>query len=350
MTHILRMLRGAWHELRNRNRQTLDGCAARSQCGGTPVFEHLEPRLLLDAHMPGLELIGPLQGDNTTPAIEADLNQQGGPAPYEPGSEVEANLTEKSSCAPAIVGLELVDRDPTRLEGQLVYLDFDGTDDVTYQGPVTVGPFDLPAFQAAGELVGQEQLIITQVVRELNQMFAGSGVLFTTEQPTIAKPHSTVFVGGDDSAFAGYGSFLGLAEKVDVGNKDRTDKAFVFTENFRTSQDEIQRYVTSIAQLIGHEVGHLLGYEHSEDVGGSQSASSTASPLLSVAAGVPQSVPYSQNFDAGKPTGSQGWQYYSDNEGRIEVVNGRLRMDSKVSGTYSLNEAILHVNLSVKTN
>jgi hypothetical protein len=65
---------------------------------------------------------------------------------------------------------------------------------------------------------------------------------------------------------------------------------------------------------------------------------------------VAQAVPYIQDFSLGKPTGSQGWEYYSDNEGRIAVVGGRLRMDDTLGNeTYSLNEAILHVDLSGKT-
>jgi len=62
-------------------------------------------------------------------------------------------------------------------------------------------------------------------------------------------------------------------------------------------------------------------------------------------------VPYMQDFNLGKPGGAEGWEYYSDNEGRIEVVGGRLRMDDILgNSTYSQNEAILHVNLTGKTN
>jgi hypothetical protein len=69
------------------------------------------------------------------------------------------------------------------------------------------------------------------------------------------------------------------------------------------------------------------------------------------AAPLTQSVPYSQDFSAGQPGSSGGWEYYSDNEGRIAVVSGRLRMDDTVgNATYSLNEAILHLNLTGKTN
>ncbi|MBN1804118.1 MAG: cadherin repeat domain-containing protein, partial [Sedimentisphaerales bacterium] len=65
---------------------------------------------------------------------------------------------------------------------------------------------------------------------------------------------------------------------------------------------------------------------------------------------VPQVIPYSQNFSSGKPDAAAGWEYYSDNEGRIAVVNGRLRLDDTTGNTnYSLNEAILHLNLIGKT-
>ena len=63
---------------------------------------------------------------------------------------------------------------------------------------------------------------------------------------------------------------------------------------------------------------------------------------------VPQSAfPYSQDFSSGKPGPSDGWEYYSNYEGRIEVVNGQLRMDDTIDySATSLNEAILHLNLT----
>jgi hypothetical protein len=55
---------------------------------------------------------------------------------------------------------------------------------------------------------------------------------------------------------------------------------------------------------------------------------------------------YRQNFSAGQPGIDQGWEYYSTPEGRIQVVSGQLRMDDSIKGSlYSLNEAILHLNL-----
>ena len=49
-----------------------------------------------------------------------------------------------------------------------------------------------------------------------------------------------------------------------------------------------------------------------------------------------------EDFNNGLPT--EGWDYYSSgSSGRIQVINGRLRMDSSGGGV--LNEAILHLDL-----
>ncbi len=64
----------------------------------------------------------------------------------------------------------------------------------------------------------------------------------------------------------------------------------------------------------------------------------------------PQPIPYYENFTEGKPGRSDGWEFYSNNEGRIEVVDGELRMDDRQDAAlYSLNEAILHVDLSERS-
>jgi hypothetical protein len=60
----------------------------------------------------------------------------------------------------------------------------------------------------------------------------------------------------------------------------------------------------------------------------------------------PQLPPYSQDFSSGAPNEAQGWKYYSNNEGRIQVVDGALRLEATgATAAYSLNEAILHVDL-----
>ena len=63
----------------------------------------------------------------------------------------------------------------------------------------------------------------------------------------------------------------------------------------------------------------------------------------------PSPEPFYEDFNDGLPT--DGWDYYSsDGGGRIQVVNGRLRMDRDPSGTYTLNETVLHLDLEGCTN
>jgi hypothetical protein len=148
-----------------------------------------------------------------------------------------------SSRIPALPGLELVDPDISS---------------------AIIGPIDIPAFEAPDNLSGQEQCIIANVVEVINLIFADSGIVFTIDRPAPDQIYSTVYIGGNDSAFAEYGSFLGLAENVDVGNKNRFDKAFVFTEGLSIDQ---------IVSVISHEIGHLLGYKHIGQTGDTQQTS-----------------------------------------------------------------------------
>ena len=61
----------------------------------------------------------------------------------------------------------------------------------------------------------------------------------------------------------------------------------------------------------------------------------------------PQAVPYQQAFSSSTlPAAADGWRLRSQNEGRIQIVDNALRMDSSVGGDYSLNEAELHVNMA----
>jgi hypothetical protein len=145
---------------------------------------------------------------------------------------------------------------------QTVYLDFNGAQGVTYHGLVTVGPFDVPVFQAPGTLAGQEQTIACDVLAGLTQTFAGSGVVFTTQKPDGTQPYSTVYIGGDGSAFASYGAFLGLAEDVDQGNRVHDDTALVFTDGLGQDTSDPATWADRLTGVIAHEVGHLLGYSH----------------------------------------------------------------------------------------
>ncbi len=212
-------------------------------------FELLEPRVLLNAGYGTIEAVLPPDPPAIEQAIVVDL-------------EVESGPVDAACTAPVLPGLELVDPDLSELPGQVIYLDFDGAEDVVYSAFVAVEPFDVPPFVAPGELRGQEEIIIAGVVDDLEQTFVGSGVIFTAERPVEGLPYSTIYVGGDDWVFADYGSFLGLAEAVDVRNQDRDDQALVFSRNIGCAGSDQASYVLEVASAIAHEAGHLLGYAH----------------------------------------------------------------------------------------
>ena len=208
---------------------------------------------------PSIEIRGPPQTDSgsLSSALEDCYSEN---ESFVISAGDEGVVSPEEPIAPDLPGLYLIDPDPSNLQGQIIYLDFDGAEDVVYNGPVTVGPFDVPAFQAPDELAGQEEAIIEQVLVNLQEIFAGSGVIFTTEKPLDGAEYSTVYVGGDDSAFGEFGSFRGLAEQVDIGNCDKSDEALVFSSS---AEEHIPKAIAShLTHLLAHEVGHLIGYQH----------------------------------------------------------------------------------------
>jgi hypothetical protein len=240
------------------------------------ILEQLEPRIMLSGE--GLLSVDTPDSftDCTQPVAQyAELLENEGQAEIDTlqpiatlsdngsyvqdGEEVDEPVNE--SCVgtlcqlstPDLPGLQLVGSDINSWQGQIVYLNFNGGEDVIYNGPVIVGPFDVTVFEATGELAGQEQEIIYQVLADLEQTFAETGIIFTTSLPAQGTEYSTIYIGGDDSEFAEYGSFNGLAEQVDVGNLNKCDEAFVFTDGLSAQQ---------IVSVVRHELGHLLGYKH----------------------------------------------------------------------------------------
>ena len=180
----------------------------------------------------------------------------------------DLNIGRYSSVGPELValpGMHLADPSVDRFDGQIVYLDFDGARDVTYDGPVLIEGIDVPRFRLPHAMAGQEEAAIDELVQKIEETFGDAGITVTTRPPTESN-YSTIYIGGDDSAFQEYGSFLGLAEQSDAGNSDGGDSAFVFSDRILVGGCS-----GTLQDVIVHEMGHLLGYTHSRDDAGTVS-------------------------------------------------------------------------------
>ena len=164
-------------------------------------------------------------------------------------------------------GMRLVEEDLSALQGQLIYLEVGGANGVTYNGPVQLEGLQIDPFRAPGNLAGQEARILALALDSLAETFRGTGVIFTLDRPSSSTDFSTVYIGGDDADFEDFGSFAGLAERVDIGNLHRDDNAFVFSDNLLVATGDLQQHTTRLADLVSHEVGHLLGYAHTYESG-----------------------------------------------------------------------------------
>ncbi len=214
------------------------------------VLEPLEPRMLLSAD---LKLV------TTGGANDDDLPQQ----KAESGDVI--NLVDVADES-LLQSQTQADLPPLASEGeipiaaQLFFLDFDGAEGVVYEGPIRVEDVDIPAFTSPDSLEAQKAEIIASVLESLQESFLDSGMVFTLDEPS--GDYSTIYLGGDSAAFAEYGPFIGLSEKIDKGNLDQSDIAFVFTDELKSAVKSAEDYASALAGFVAHEAGHLMGWEH----------------------------------------------------------------------------------------
>jgi len=148
--------------------------------------------------------------------------------------------------------LEVADPNAVYSGTQTVFLDFDGANDISYDNATLDIHTSISSIADSG-LSAEDKI---QIMTDLNNTFAGTGITFTVIVP-ISGEYSTVYVGGDGSEFSEYGSFAGLSETIDVGNEIQNDDAFVFSDNLSS--------VDAITETIAHETAHLVGYTHVGD-------------------------------------------------------------------------------------
>ncbi|PYO45826.1 MAG: hypothetical protein DMD84_27695, partial [Candidatus Rokuibacteriota bacterium] len=221
-------------------------------------FESLESRILLSSD-PILSAIShdayvSLQDD--TAIIDV--------APPTPSAA--ASAAERSDTPPSVEHEDHDAPDQSLDAPQTFYVSLSGASNVTYDGPVTVSGIDVPRFEAPGQLHGEEDAVVAALMRSLDHVFGAAPVTFTSDRP-VATEYSTIYVGGDGSAFASYGHYLGLSEKVDHHNLDHTDTSFVFSDVLPAVGLTASQYGEMLGAYVAHEAGHLLGFEHEHTVG-----------------------------------------------------------------------------------
>lgn len=160
----------------------------------------------------------------------------------------------------------------TFVSGQTVFIDFDGgTETIGHgaaKGQTVTLPGLAPTVATAAYMKSVVDILNDTVYKDFN-------ITFTATRPTAGE-YATILVGGagakaavprdfylGKSAAYSLPGFTGLAEQVDVNNRDLSDLAIILTENFGT----VAPTATSLAQTIGHETGHLLGLYHVNDAG-----------------------------------------------------------------------------------
>ena len=97
--------------------------------------------------------------------------------------------------------------------------------------------------------------------------YAGLGVEFYSSRYDALppEPYTTIHFGSFDA------DLLGVAENVDEFNERPNQQAIVFVDTFAAFavlEPTLEEYAQALANVTSHEVGHLLGLQHTADPAG----------------------------------------------------------------------------------